>query len=724
MRKGRDAGLARAEAGFETCGEFGAVEVAPDENQGVAAGTRAPGTAFGCFDDHVHSLKDDAMSDPADGEDSFHAKDVGAFGLGDFGQPALEFRAIAVALSFQPHAGDRVVMVVMVGQSVIVRLALIVFVMVVFMGVVAVRLPVEKVGINFRGVVEVEAAKGEEFGHGNFGPNGADDGGQRIHGAEAALQGGGFLFGDEIAFVENDPVGEGDLLLHFRTVFQMEVGMFGIDQGDDSVDEEFLSHFGIHEKGLHDGAGIGQAGGFDQDVIEAIAAAGELFEDADEVPAHGAANAAVIHLEDLFVGLQDQFVIHADFPEFIFNDGQPQAVIFAEDAVEKGRFAGPKIAGQDGYGDRIGIIGSTHFLGGCFFVRVLENCKKVAILGPMTPLAVFVGFLGAGKTTALRRLLPELVARECVPTVILNDYQNARVDAEYFREISAAVTPISGSCVCCGSRQELLEALERVEPVPGGVVLLETNGTTDAGELVTVLATDPKLRQYTLPLQVSLIDVRRWQKRFWHNRLEIEQVRTASTLWLTHADEVSAERKQAVVESLQKNHLWQEETDAEKLAVELARLVAEVADQPVRPLGCGGCEHDHDHDHDHEPDHAGGHGSDHDSGEGHDHQHAHAVRHHFAATEVALPELVSRELFLEALRELPPEILRVKGLVRLAEEPESLQIFQKVEQFHNVQIAPLAGEPLLPGPVAVLIGSHFPEGCVEEFRERLAARAV
>ncbi len=48
----------------------------------------------------------------------------------------------------------------------------------------------------------------------------------------------------------------------------------------------------------------------------------------------------------------------------------------------------------------------------------------------MTPLVLLVGFLGAGKTTYLRALIPALTAEGLQPHVIINDYQNARVDAE------------------------------------------------------------------------------------------------------------------------------------------------------------------------------------------------------------------------------------------------------------------------------------------------------
>ena len=59
----------------------------------------------------------------------------------------------------------------------------------------------------------------------------------------------------------------------------------------------------------------------------------------------------------------------------------------------------------------------------------------------MPPLILIVGFLGSGKTTYLRRLLPELRGRGIDPHVIINDYQNARVDAELLRELAVSIVP-------------------------------------------------------------------------------------------------------------------------------------------------------------------------------------------------------------------------------------------------------------------------------------------
>jgi len=130
----------------------------------------------------------------------------------------------------------------------------------------------------------------------------------------------------------------------------------------------------------------------------------------------------------------------------------------------------------------------------------------------MTPLILLVGFLGSGKTTYLRRLLPELRERGIDPHVIINDYQNARVDAELLRELADSIVPISGSCVCCGSRDELLGVLDKFEHAPNRAVVIETNGTTDSEELIELLSLEPGVARFTHPSQPRQ-SWRRWPCR-------------------------------------------------------------------------------------------------------------------------------------------------------------------------------------------------------------------
>ena len=73
--------------------------------------------------------------------------------------------------------------------------------------------------------------------------------------------------------------------------------------------------------------------------------------------------------------------------------------------------------------------------------------------------------------------MPALGLAEIRPTLLINDYQNARVDAAQFQNLTEEVKALSGDCVCCGSRDELFSFLQEFKHSPGRVMIVETNGT-------------------------------------------------------------------------------------------------------------------------------------------------------------------------------------------------------------------------------------------------------
>lgn len=307
----------------------------------------------------------------------------------------------------------------------------------------------------------------------------------------------------------------------------------------------------------------------------------------------------------------------------------------------------------------------------------------------MTPLVLLVGFLGSGKTTFIRNLLPCLADRGIEPHVIINDYQNAKVDAQLLDGLAQSVVPISGSCVCCGSRDELMSTLENFESRSGRVVIVEANGTTDAEELIEILSLEPGLGCFTLPIQVSLVDGKRWQKRFWHNGLELDQVRTAAFLHISREKEIDAKRLAAVRESLTKHGVSAPVVTPEEFSVELATVAAEVASAEGRSVAPRTA-HDGHHHHSH-----------------HDHElreDCHVVTHHFSSCQIELPELISRRALEAFLAGLPGEVIRAKGLVRFDDSPGEYHVFQKVDRFDSAQILPIGKESRLTDPVAVFIG--------------------
>lgn len=304
----------------------------------------------------------------------------------------------------------------------------------------------------------------------------------------------------------------------------------------------------------------------------------------------------------------------------------------------------------------------------------------------MTPLIVIVGFLGAGKTTFLQKLVPALGAEGLTPSLLINDYQNARIDAERFRGVIDEVTTLNGDCVCCGSRDELLAALEQFEHRTGRVLLLETNGTTDSEQLLETLAFNKDLKRFTPPIQLSIIDGQRWQRRFWHNALEREQVRTATHLFISRTDIIAPERLASVEKSLDSLGIHAPVTDPASFAREIASL----------PDTLKSARRHKPHSHE----------TEHHRSEG-EHHHHHA-KHHFASCEIPLPAFVFKRAFEDFLIALPKEVLRAKGLVVFREDPGEFQIFQKVGHDGPVHFFPIGPHPLIQEPVALFIGPHLP----------------
>ena len=304
----------------------------------------------------------------------------------------------------------------------------------------------------------------------------------------------------------------------------------------------------------------------------------------------------------------------------------------------------------------------------------------------MTPLILVVGFLGSGKTTFLKNLMPALALAELRPTLLINDYQNARVDAAQFQDLAEEVKALSGDCVCCGSRDELFSFLREFQHAPGRVMIVETNGTTDSAHLIEFLALDPGLKKFSLPIQLSIIDGKRWQKRFWHNALEREQAKTASHVYISRKDSIGTDRVKVVENSLAEYGVRGVHTDPVAFAMELSNVAASMGaerDGFTVPLV-----HEHDH-----------------------HKEA---NHHFSSCEIPLPPLVDRQRFREWINRLPEEVIRAKGLIVFKDDPQEFVVFQKVDASDEVQFFPVGKSPRIQTPLILLIGPQLPQAALNQ----------
>ena len=176
----------------------------------------------------------------------------------------------------------------------------------------------------------------------------------------------------------------------------------------------------------------------------------------------------------------------------------------------------------------------------------MQSIKKEAII-------TIVGFLGAGKTTLLKKLTSEYIKANYKPYVVLNDYENANLDAQQLTEYLGPefIKPLNGSCICCSGIGELRDLVNRIPEREKGITIIEANGTSDACSLMGFLGVGIDKRFHP-PVQVSVVDIKNWQKRAENNELEANQIQVSSLIILTHLDDVSNEEKSLVIKSIKK----------------------------------------------------------------------------------------------------------------------------------------------------------------------------
>ncbi|MBW1298229.1 GTP-binding protein [Aquimarina litoralis] len=274
-----------------------------------------------------------------------------------------------------------------------------------------------------------------------------------------------------------------------------------------------------------------------------------------------------------------------------------------------------------------------------------------------------VGFLGSGKTTLLRYLLDNFIDRNWRPYVILNDYENANLDAQQFSkqlELNQ-IKPLSGSCICCNGIVELRNTINRIPERKKGITLIEANGTSDACSLMEFLGVGLNER-FLPPIQISVVDVNNWQNRKEHNELEANQIQVSSLIVLTHTDQVSSSRKDIVIQSLKTYNPLATIVSTENLDISL--LPELIPSNNVAQTF--------------------------------NHQKA-----HWASSSTDLPQLPDIDCIYEICALLPENILRVKGCAQIEGDKNYTYFERKPDG--KISVRPFNGIPIT-GPKLLTIG--------------------
>ena len=244
----------------------------------------------------------------------------------------------------------------------------------------------------------------------------------------------------------------------------------------------------------------------------------------------------------------------------------------------------------------------------------------------MTKIDIFSGFLGAGKTTLIKKLISEGYQGQKL-VLIENEFGEIGIDGGFLQDAGINITEMNSGCICCSLVGDFGKALKQViEQYNPDRILIEPSGV---GKLSDVIGAVNKVTndQVTLGYTVAVADagkVKVYMKNF--GEFYNNQVETASTIILSRTDSIPQAKLDAAVAMLREHNSvativttpWKDLTGEQLLqAMEgKASLAAELAQLEMERLAA---EEEHDHHHDHHHDHDHEHHHDHDHEHHHDH---------------------------------------------------------------------------------------------------------
>ncbi|MGN0651224.1 MAG: CobW family GTP-binding protein [Oscillospiraceae bacterium] len=304
----------------------------------------------------------------------------------------------------------------------------------------------------------------------------------------------------------------------------------------------------------------------------------------------------------------------------------------------------------------------------------------------MTKIDVFSGFLGAGKTTLIKKLLKEAYSNEKL-VLIENEFGEIGIDGGFMKDAGIEVTELNQGCICCSLVGDFAEALGKVlEQFKPDRILIEPSGVGKLSDVIKAVqgVESDSVKINTAVTVADASKIKMYMKNF--GEFYKNQIESAQTIVLSRSQKLSEEKLAAAVEMIRELNdkativttPWDDISGEQILsAMESKGFAAELlADEEVCPE-CGHVHHHHDHDeHEHHHDGECCH-HDHDEHEHHHHDgecchHDHEHHHHhadevFSNFGVETAKKFTKEELETALSKLSSEeygtVLRAKGIV-------------------------------------------------------------
>ena len=374
----------------------------------------------------------------------------------------------------------------------------------------------------------------------------------------------------------------------------------------------------------------------------------------------------------------------------------------------------------------------------------------------MAKIDIISGFLGAGNTTLIKKLLSEALKGQQV-VLIENEFGEIGIDGGFLKDAGVNITEMNSGCICCSLVGDFGTALKDViTKFNPDRIIIEPSGVgklSDVIKAVQGVAEDAPIELNSLVTVADANKCKMYMKNF--GEFYNNQVESAHTIVLSRTQNMKQDKLEACVAMIREHNKdaavittpWDELTGEQLLAamekpVSLADMV--MAEEEICPV-CGG-HHDHDHDdhdhehehehhhdhddhdhehehhhdhddHDHEHEHDHDHDHDDHCGCGHDHDHDHHHHHHadevFTSWGKETPRKYTKEEVETILKALSADnneygiILRAKGM--LPSQDGTWIYFDMVPEEYEIR----EGQPEYTGRLCV-IGSKIDEAKLEK----------
>jgi len=316
-----------------------------------------------------------------------------------------------------------------------------------------------------------------------------------------------------------------------------------------------------------------------------------------------------------------------------------------------------------------------------------------------TPVTLLTGFLGSGKTTLLNRTLRDpAMARTAV---VINEFGEISIDHALTTASDDTIMVLENGCLCCTVFGDLVQTLNRLyyareaQEIAFDQVVIETSGLAEASPILQAFLSEPTLEGlYRVGAIIATVDAVNAETTLMDHPVSVRQVALADCILVTKLDLVRPEereaRETALITRLRKFNRAALIVKADDPSVDPVQLMLHSMADPAESSGaakawidtalavgssgtdCGETHDEGDHD-----------------GHAHPHHHDESIASFSLIRESALPREALQLLLASLEKHLGSNLLRVKGLVNVIEEPGRPAVIQGAQHLlHNLTWLP------------------------------------